>query len=505
MMPQRVIVTGASGFLGRHLLAALKDRCRIFALARRSQRRVRVPNHPNISWHQVDIGEAEPLAAVFREIRNEGGAEVLVHLAAYYDFTGENNPEYRRTNVAGLRNVLELAQTLALKRFVFASSVAACRFPADGASVTEASPPDADHAYGRSKRAGEEMVAAFRDRFPICTVRLAALFSDWCEYPPLFMLLATWTSGAWNRRLLAGKGASAIPYLHVRDAVGFFLRLLERHDELDRAETLVASPDGATSHARLFDEATRSHFGKRVAPAFVPKPVARSGLLAMDLAGRFLGRRPFERPWMGRYIDLRLSVDASRTRRRLGWAPHPRLDIARRMPFLVDGRKADPVEWHRRNWAAMKGFRLSGNLRIHQLLDAHQDEIIVSCLEGFLGDEAAVRFPGYLAMETEDLEWAIIQTFRHLKNAVRTREKAIFRACCHDLARRRFRQGFRCEEVCDALDGVRERCLAILAADPAFGGLEEDFHDYVEMTVRLGIDEIQDVFEELSGASLPAG
>ncbi|MGE5247444.1 MAG: NAD-dependent epimerase/dehydratase family protein, partial [Verrucomicrobiota bacterium] len=264
-------MTGASGFLGRHLLAALKDRYRIFALARRSQRTVRVPVHHNISWHQADIGEPEQLGAVFGKIREQGGAAVLVHLAAYYDFTGEDHPEYRRTNVDGLRNVLEESRRLGLRRFIFASSVAACRFPPPGQAVTEESPPDADHVYARSKRIGEEMVREYLDHFPSCVVRLGALFSDWCEYPPLFMFLSTWLSAEWNRRMLAGRGNSAIPYLHVRDAVAFFERLLGREDGRTGTETLIASTDDPVYHRRLFDEATRSHFGTKVDPVFVPR------------------------------------------------------------------------------------------------------------------------------------------------------------------------------------------------------------------------------------------
>ena len=42
-----------------------------------------------------------------------------------------------------------------------------------------------------------------------------------------------------------------------------------------------------------------------------------------------VGQRPFERPWMVRYIDLGLPVDASRTRQRLEWEPRERLHILR--------------------------------------------------------------------------------------------------------------------------------------------------------------------------------
>ena len=52
-----LVVTGASGFVGRHLLDALKEDYRIVGLARRSQARSGAPVHPNITWHQADIGD----------------------------------------------------------------------------------------------------------------------------------------------------------------------------------------------------------------------------------------------------------------------------------------------------------------------------------------------------------------------------------------------------------------------------------------------------------------
>ncbi len=500
---QTVVVTGASGFLGRHLLAALKGRYRVVALARRSQRTARVPDHRNISWHQVDIAERDELGTVFGAVRIAGGAAFVVHLAGYYDFTGEDHPEYTRTNVHGLRNVLEESTRLDIRRFVFASSVAACRFPPPGRAVNEESAPDGDHAYARSKRFGEAMVREYGHRFPSTVVRLGALFSDWCEYPPLFMFLSTWLSKEWNRRILAGGGNSAVPYLHVRDAVAFFERLLERDDASSGTETVIASTDDPVYHRRLFDDATRAYFGTKVDPVFMPRLLCWLGLWIRDRAGRLLGHRPFERPWMAGYIDRQLRVDASATRRRLGWAPNPRLLIGRRMPFLIDNRKTDPVEWGRRNWAAMKRIRLSENLRLYHLMEHHGETMVAASLERFMSPEALTRYPSYLRLDTEDLEWSVIQAFRHLRNAVRTREKAIFRAYCHDLAKRRFRQGFRCEEVCGVLASERENCLRILRTDSRFHELENAWRDQVETTIRLGIDEVQDVFEELSGTFVP--
>ena len=52
-----LVLTGASGFVGRHLLESLAAEYRIFGIARRSQIRCGAPVHPNITWFQVDIGE----------------------------------------------------------------------------------------------------------------------------------------------------------------------------------------------------------------------------------------------------------------------------------------------------------------------------------------------------------------------------------------------------------------------------------------------------------------
>ncbi len=194
MARPRIIVTGASGFVGRHLLDEIKECFHIYALARRSQAQCGAPVHPNINWTQVDIAEPEPLAATLEWIRSEDPVDAFIHLAAHYDFTGKNSPEYQRTNIDGLHNTLDLSQNLGLRRFVFASSLAACPFPALGSAITEHTLPDAKNPYARSKRAGESMVRVFSDSFPTCIVRFAALYSDWCEYPPLFNFLSNWLS-----------------------------------------------------------------------------------------------------------------------------------------------------------------------------------------------------------------------------------------------------------------------------------------------------------------------
>ncbi len=492
--PPLLVITGASGFLGRHLVGALQERFRIVGMARRSQHAAGIPSHRNLTWFQVDIGDQAPLAAVFRELRAAEGPRYLVHLAVHYDFTGLPHPEYLRTNVVGLHNVLEACKGFRPTRFLFASSVAACAFPPPGGALTEASPADGDHFYAVTKRRGEQMVKEYQRHFPVAVARLAAMFSDWCEYPPLYSFMRTWLSEAVNRRVLGGRGLSAVPYLHVRDAVAFFERLIEIDQVIEPDETLVASPDGAVSHREVFEAATQAWHGHRVRPLFTPRPMARLGLRAIEITGRWLAQPPFERTWMGKYIDLRMTVDASHTRRRTGWAPNPRRGLLRRMPFLVENMKTDPLQWHQRNLAAIRTVPFEPNLHLYQLLEAHEEELIEASMAQSLAGRDAVS--GYRWFAPDELHWAKRQLFLHLRDSVRTRERAFFREYCRTLAERRWAQGFGCQEVCRALEAERDLTLRILRYDPRAAKLEEVIDDFVAGTFLVGIDEVEDAYEE---------
>ena len=201
-----LILTGASGFVGRNFIKAASGRYRLFCVARRSMEEAGVQPEANLRWIQVDIAEPDKMENLLQRVQGHGGVDYVVNLAGYYDFTNQDHPEYTRTNIRGVNNMLELAKKLGVKRFVFASSQAACPF---GPVITEETPPDADIPYARSKRAGEELVREYAQWTPAAIVRIAAVFSDWCEYPPLYTLLNNWCSDKFlESRIIAGQGKS---------------------------------------------------------------------------------------------------------------------------------------------------------------------------------------------------------------------------------------------------------------------------------------------------------
>ncbi|HSO23127.1 MAG TPA: NAD(P)-dependent oxidoreductase, partial [Chondromyces sp.] len=491
--PLRIAITGASGFLGRLLVELLRRRHRIVALDRRPLIEAGMADHSSVEWYQLDLTDAPLLRDTFACIRAGGRVDVLIHLAAYYDFTGEEHPEYQRTNIVAMRSLLDASRGLGLEHFIFASSVAACPFSSPGRPITEATPPDGRHIYARTKRAGERMLADFTDSFSPLIVRFAAMFSDWCEYPPLQVMLDTWLSGAWDARILAGRGDSAIPYLHVRDSAFFMMRLLEQRHRLEPLEVLMPGEDGAVSHLELFRAATAHVHGSPRRPIHLPKPLCRPGIWVRDLVGRAIGTRPFERTWMADYVDRRMDIDAGRTRARLGWSPTPRLSLLTRLPFLIEHRRENPLEWYRRNRNALEHLQLTPNFRVYRLLKKYESSIeqeIAAALE-----RRAAAAPTPLMISAEQRFWDHRVTLRNLIAAVQSGENEVFLNWCRDLAERRLAEGFSVDEVVAALKMVDAAVVGALREDPEHAELKTALRDHIDMPIEFGADRVLEVYE----------
>ncbi|MGD9547836.1 MAG: NAD-dependent epimerase/dehydratase family protein [Candidatus Krumholzibacteriia bacterium] len=492
-----IVVTGASGFVGRHFLASAAGRYRLFCLARRSRSEAGVPEDPNLRWTQVDIAKWDTMRQVVNCVKEHGGADYVLHLAGYYDFKFMEHPEYERTNVLGTRNVLKLAKQLGVKRFLFASSLAACRFPPAGGSVNEDSPADAEFAYARSKRQGEDMVRDSAEWFPGAIIRLAAVFSDWCEYPPLYVFLQTWLGQRWNSRILGGKGNSAVTYIHIQDLVKLFHTVIEKSDSLPRIGVYNASPNFCTSHRDLFQIATRYYTGEQVRPLFMPRRLAGPGIYLRWWLGRLVGRIPFEAPWMTRYIDRQLVVDASRTYEALGWSPARRSDISRRLLLMIENMKAHRETWNQRNEAALRRVARRPNFVIAEALQEMREHCL-GLLEDFVADPGhRDRFPHYSLMEPEAMRWFLTLIYQVLYSAVQTRDRQLMRHYAQVIAARRRQEGFEASEVMDLMTSVGEIVSEALRRRRDLEDLGQQIHDHVVLSFQLAIDAVEDAYETM--------
>ncbi|MCP4672756.1 MAG: NAD(P)-dependent oxidoreductase [Desulfobacula sp.] len=499
-----IIVTGASGFIGRHFLESFHNDFYLYALARRSQKSVGIAMHENIIWVRVDIGEETSVKNTFNRIAKNGGADYILHLAGFYDFDGRDNPEYERTNVNGTRYILESALKLNIKRFIFSSSLTITQFEKSGLIINEKSPADAKFEYAVSKIKGEKLVRQYSDKFPVAIVRLAAIYSDWCEYGPLYKFLSTWLTKRWNSNILAGRGESAVPYLHVKNLNTLFDKIIKKTDILPRYDILIASPDGCTSHKQLYKMAIRYNFGFPKKPLFISKWFAYFGVSLLNFFGGIVGRPPFEKPWMIHYVDLKLNVDASYTRSKLGWQPVARFNISQRLLFLIEHMKSNPFKWHHKNIEAIEKQRKTHrNFKIYEVMQSFQDQIIEGIMLEMYSKKYSDRFLPYKKLKQPLYRERILFVYSMFKTAVRTGDRMHVISYARNLAMERFKEGFAVRDITDAVgftaDFIVKTLLELpeLVEQPELKDMEQMIYDEITLTAQLIVDELEDSFDRL--------
>lgn len=144
------VVTGASGFVGRRVVAALLAAgYRARAGIRREAGAALLPAHTACEPVIMDLADADSLARALR------GAQTLFHFAAAV--TAQASAErLRRTNAEGTRLLWEAAADAGLRRALYCSSTAVYGLLAqNGHPVSETAPARAVEPYGRSKLLGE--------------------------------------------------------------------------------------------------------------------------------------------------------------------------------------------------------------------------------------------------------------------------------------------------------------------------------------------------------------
>ena len=150
------LVTGASGFVGSAIAAALRasGRHAVVALVRSSSPRTNLDPRDRVVTG--DLTDRASLSAALTGVR------FLFHAAADYRLWARDPEEIVRNNVEGTRLIMEAALRAGVERIVYTSSVATLKV-ADGALADEDRPLDereAIGAYKRSKVAAERLVEA---------------------------------------------------------------------------------------------------------------------------------------------------------------------------------------------------------------------------------------------------------------------------------------------------------------------------------------------------------
>jgi nucleoside-diphosphate-sugar epimerase len=150
----RILVTGASGFLGRAVLAALgQDGAALRAVVRR-------PPQPAFGAG-VEVVQQPDLSEAFDWRPLLDGVDQVIHLAGVAHAGRGVAPElYDRVNRLATAQLAAAAAAAAVRQFVFVSSIRAQSGPSADHALTERDPPAPTDAYGRSKLAAETAIRA---------------------------------------------------------------------------------------------------------------------------------------------------------------------------------------------------------------------------------------------------------------------------------------------------------------------------------------------------------
>jgi dihydroflavonol-4-reductase len=167
-----VFVTGGTGFLGAHLVKALRARGDTVACMCRRPALVE-----DLGWG-TDIRLIRGNLADENALR-EGcrGADIVFHVAG--KIAARNAADFMATNRDGTAAVLEAAAECGVGRFVFVSSLAVAGPTTPGHPVDETKPPTPVTDYGRSKLAAEVLVRAMAPRLPWTIVRPPVVYGEW--------------------------------------------------------------------------------------------------------------------------------------------------------------------------------------------------------------------------------------------------------------------------------------------------------------------------------------
>ena len=265
-MPQRILLTGGTGFVGRHLARALAGRAELSCMVRSTSRTDLLP--PGTRVFQADIAAGQGIDAAM------AGQDCLIHLAAtLFSFSWQH---YLRDAVLLADRLGSAARRAGIRRVVVVSSLAATGPCAQSPGVADDAPPAPVSAYGWSKYMAELAFARELGSASSLVVLRPPII-----YGPGDKGLLPYFKAAKLGLIAAPGGVFPVSAVHVRDAVQGILCCLK-----PGAQGVYHINDGAEHTMVSLGLAMAAAFGRKALVLRMPRPVLAVSSALADLAAR---------------------------------------------------------------------------------------------------------------------------------------------------------------------------------------------------------------------------
>jgi nucleoside-diphosphate-sugar epimerase len=228
----KILVTGASGFVGSHLLRRLSGSGhQIVALSRTPDSAGRDTRFTDVDWIAADLAHCQDFSFA-------KGVSCVYHLAgvSFMDGSAESLRVLNDVNVVATERLARACHAHGVPRFLFVSSVAACEVAA-GPEVHEGNGRPVS-AYGKSKRRAEEaLIAMHCEDFAVTVLRPTALFGE-MHRGSMYELARVIRDG---RLVLFGDGCNRTNFYYIGDFIS----------------ALLAAGNDSKSHGKIYIAADR--------------------------------------------------------------------------------------------------------------------------------------------------------------------------------------------------------------------------------------------------------
>lgn len=337
-----VVVTGSSGFIGSALVKRLAERYRVVGLDRA------VSPHPPAEAECicVDLTDDSSVEAAFRRVRIAYGSGLasVVHLAAYFDLTGEPNPKYEAVTVKGTERVLRALKDFDVEQFVFTSTMLVHAATRPGQPIREDSPFDPQLPYRESKIRTERLIHDQRGSIPAVILRPAGVYDDGGHSAFLAQQIARIYEREPTAHVYPGDLTTGQSYLHLDDFTDAIVRAIDRRESLPPEIAILLGEAQVMSYDELQRTIGRLIHGEDWETRSISKAAAKAGAWVEN---KVFGEDTFIRPWMIDTADDHYELDLARACDCLGWAP--RRNLHETLPKIILGLKADPFGWYKAN------------------------------------------------------------------------------------------------------------------------------------------------------------